>query len=198
MVNLDAAPDFSAVSPVVSGGDGAVHRLVPVGADEHRRQQHLAAGRRRPGASSRATILRGGYGLSYNAGAYSTIARQMVGQPPFAVTSTRSATATQALTITDPLATAQPGETTNNYGVERDYALGVVQTWNADLSRDLRQVWNVSGGYTHTRGSSLDIVRAPNRDPDGVRIDGVQPFLWQSSEGPRCCTPERSGCGGGR
>ena len=67
--------------------------------------------------------------------------------------------------------------------MERDYALGAVQTWNADLSRDLRQVWNVSGGYTHTRGSSLDIVRAPNRDPDGVRIDGVQPFLWQSSEG---------------
>jgi trimeric autotransporter adhesin len=182
MVNLDAAPDFSAVSPVVSGGSGPytgsfssalmntdVNNIAPrVG----------VAWRFKPG-----TILRGGFGLSFNAGAYSTIARQMVGQPPFAVTSTAVATATQALTITDPLATAQPGETTNNYGVERDYALGAVQTWNADLSRDLRQVWNVSGGYTHTRGSSLDIVRAPNRDPDGVRIDGVQPFLWQSSEG---------------
>jgi len=107
----------------------------------------------------------------------------MVGQPPFAVTSTAVGTADEALTITDPLATAQPGETTNNYGVQRDYALGAVQTWNADLSRDLRQAWNVSGGYTHIRGSSLDIVRAPNRDPDGLRIDGVQPFLWQSSEG---------------
>jgi hypothetical protein len=58
-----------------------------------------------------------------------------------------------------------------------------VQTLNADLSRDLRQVWNVSGGYTYTRGSDLDIVRAPNRGPDGLRIEGVQPFLWQSSEG---------------
>jgi trimeric autotransporter adhesin len=58
-----------------------------------------------------------------------------------------------------------------------------VQTWNADLSRDLRQVWNVSAGYTHTRGSSLDIVRAPNRGADGLRIEGVQPFLWQSAEG---------------
>ena len=34
------------------------------------------------------TILRGGYGISYNAGSYSSIARQLVGQPPFAVTST--------------------------------------------------------------------------------------------------------------
>ena len=182
MVNLDAAPDFSAVTPVVSGGSGPYTGSFPsalMNTDVNNIAPRVGvAWRFKPG-----TILRGGYGLSFNAGAYSTIARQMVGQPPFAVTSTAVATATEALTITDPLATAQPGETTNNYGVERDYALGAVQTWNADLSRDLRQVWNVSGGYTHTRGSSLDIVRAPNRDPDGVRIDGVQPFLWQSSEG---------------
>jgi hypothetical protein len=41
----------------------------------------------------------------------------------------------------------------------------------------------MGAGYTHTRGSSLDIVRAPNRDADGLRIEGVQPFLWQTSEG---------------
>ena len=75
------------------------------------------------------------------------------------------------------------GETTNNYGVDPNYALGLVQTWNADLSRDIRQVWNVGAGYTETRGASLDIVRAPNRGPAGLRIPGVQPFLWQTSEG---------------
>ena len=58
-----------------------------------------------------------------------------------------------------------------------------MQTWNADLSRDLSQVWNVGAGYTRTSGSSLDIVRAPNRGPDGLRIEGVQPFTWQTSEG---------------
>ena len=26
-------------------------------------------------------------------------------------------------------------------------------------------------------------MRAPNRGPDGLRIPGVQPFLWQTSEG---------------
>ena len=182
MVNLDANPDFTAVTPVTSGGTGPYTGSFSSGlidSDLNNLAPRVGiAWRFKPG-----TILRGGYGLSYNAGAYSTIARQMVGQPPFAVTSTAVATPTEALTISDPLATAQPGETTNNYGVQHDYALGAVQTWNADLSRDLRQVWNVSGGYTHTRGSSLDIVRAPNRDPDGLRIDGVQPFLWQSSEG---------------
>jgi hypothetical protein len=107
----------------------------------------------------------------------------MVGQPPFAVTNTAVGTAAEALSLSDPLATASPEETTNNYGVQRDYALGTVQTWNADLSRDFRQAWNLGAGYTHTRGSSLDILRAPNRGPDGIRIEGVQPFLWQTSEG---------------
>jgi hypothetical protein len=99
------------------------------------------------------------------------------------VTNTAVGTAAQALALTDPLATASPNETTKNYGVQRDYALGNVQTWNVDFSKDLRQVWNIGAGYTHTRGSSLDILRAPNRGPDGLRIEGVQPFLWQSSEG---------------
>ena len=54
---------------------------------------------------------------------------------------------------------------------------------NADVSKELRQVWNVGGGYTQTRGSHLDIVRAPNRGPTGLRIPGVQPFTWQTAEG---------------
>lgn len=182
MVNLDAAPDFSAVVPVMSGGTGSFTGGFPQGlvnTDANNIAPRVgAAWRFRPG-----TILRGGYGVSFNAGSYSTIARQMAGQPPFAVANTAIGTVTDALDISDPLATAQPGETRNTYGVQRDYALGVVQTWNLDLSHELRQVWNVSAGYTHTRGSSLDIVRAPNRSPDGLRIPGIQPFLWQSSEG---------------
>ena len=64
--------------------DRSVHRPLPVGAGARRHQQRRAARRvrvaRRPG-----TVVRGGYGISYNAGAYANIARQMVAQPPFAV-----------------------------------------------------------------------------------------------------------------
>ena len=182
MVNLDATPDFTAVAPVVAGGTGPYSGGFPsslLAADSNNIAPRVGvAWRFKP-----ATILRGGYGLSFNAGAYSNIARQLVGQPPFAVTSTATGTTDAALSLTDPLAAAVPGELTNNYGVQRDYVLGTVQTLNADLSRDLRQVWNVGAGYTYTRGSDLDILRAPNRGPDGLRIEGVQPFIWQSSEG---------------
>jgi hypothetical protein len=182
MVNLDVAPGFTAAVPVLSGAGGPFSGAYPkalVDTDANNIAPRVGfAWRMRPG-----TILRGGYGVSYNAGSYSSIARQLVGQPPFAVTNSSIGTAAAPLTLSDPFARASPAETTNNYGVDKDYALGLVQTVNADLSRDIRQVWNVGAGYTHTRGSSLDIVRAPNRGPTGLRIEGVQPFTWQTSEG---------------
>ena len=182
MVNLDAAPDFSAVAPVLAGATGPYTGAFPdtlVLTDANNVAPRVGfAYRLAPG-----TVLRGGYGIGFNSGSYSTIARQMVSQPPFATTNTSIGSAEAPLTITDPFAAAKPNETTNNYGINKSYDLGLVQTWNADISRDLNQVWNVGAGYTHTRGTSLDIVRAPNRGPDGLRIEGVQPFLWQSSEG---------------
>jgi trimeric autotransporter adhesin len=182
MVNLDVAPGFTAAVPVLSGATGAFSGPYPkalLDTDVNNIAPRIGfAWRMKPG-----TVLRGGYGVSYNAGSYSTIARQLVGQPPFAVTNNSIGTASGPLSLADPFAGASPTETTNNYGVDRDYVLGVVQTVNADLSHNLRQVWNVSAGYTHTRGASLDMVRAPNRGPSGLRIEGVQPFTWQTSEG---------------
>ena len=182
MVNLDVAPDFTAAVPVISGGTGPYSGTFPkalLRPDFNNLAPRVGfAWRVKPG-----TIVRGGYGISYNAGSYSTIARQMVGQPPFAVTNNAIGDLATVLTLSDPFASASPTDTANNFGVQLDYALGLVQTWNADVSRDWRQVWNFAAGYTQTRGSSLDVVRAPNRGPDGLRIPGVQPFLWQTSEG---------------
>src|SRR4030095_12034393 len=60
---------------------------------------------------------------------------------------------------------------------------GVIQTWNLDVNHNAGRGWQFGAGYTGTRGTHLDVLRAPNRDPDGLRIEGVQAFLWQSSEG---------------
>lgn len=182
MVNLDVASGFTAAAPVISGESGPYTGPFPkalMDADTNNIAPRVGfAWRIKPGA-----ILRGGYGISYNSGSYAAIARQLAGQPPFAVTNNSLGTFLSPLTIVDPFANASPTETTNNYGVDKNYALGLVQTWNADVAKDIRQVWNLGAGFTETRGSSLDIVRAPNRGPSGLRIAGVQPFLWQTSEG---------------
>jgi hypothetical protein len=182
MVNLDVAPGFTAAAPVISGQEGAYTGAFPkalMNADTNNIAPRVGfAWRMKPG-----TILRGGYGISYNSGSYASIARQLAGQAPFAVTNNSIGTFSSPLTFADPFANASPTDTTNNYGVDKNYALGLVQTWNADMSKDVRQVWNLGAGYTETRGASLDIVRAPNRGASGLRIPGVQPFLWQTAEG---------------
>ena len=128
--------------------------------------------------------VRTGYGVNYNLGAYGSIAQRLAAQPPFAVTSTSLGTATVPLPVVDPFAHVDSSTTTNSYGIDRTYDLGVAQIWNADVSRDLPRNLSVGLGYTGTKGSYLDIQRAPNRDPDGgLRIEDVQPFTWQSSEG---------------
>ena len=74
--------------------------------------------------------------------------------------------------------------TTNNFGVDRTYHLGYVQIWNARrAARDRPDDVGSASRYTGTKGSQLDLQRAPNRGPTGLRIDGVQPFIWESSGG---------------
>jgi hypothetical protein len=38
-------------------------------------------------------------------------------------------------------------------------------------------------GYTGSKGTALDMLRAPNRGPDGLKIPDVEPFNWETSQG---------------
>jgi hypothetical protein len=182
MVNLDASPDFTAVAPVFSGGTGTFSGVFPDGlvtGDYNNVAPRVGVAMRLPGR----VVLRGGYGTSFNNGSYAAIARQLVSQPPFAVTNTNIGGIDAPLSYTDPFATVADSAITNNFGVDRDYELGVIQTWNVDADRGIGGGWQIGGGYTGTQGTTLDMVRAPNRGPEGLRLEGVQPFLWQASEG---------------
>ncbi|HET7220058.1 MAG TPA: TonB-dependent receptor [Vicinamibacterales bacterium] len=183
LVNLDVNSDFTAAVPVQAGQSGAFTGPTPsslVEADRNNIGPRVGlAWRARPGMT-----VRTGYGINYNLGAYGSIAQRLAAQPPFAVTSTSLGTAVVPLLVVDPFAHVDSSTTTNSYGIDRTYDLGVAQIWNVDVQRDLPRNLTVNFGYTGTHGSSLDIQRAPNRNPDGgLRINGVQPFLWQSSEG---------------
>lgn len=181
MVNLDAADGFTAVAPVLSNGVGPYSGLFPAGlvrTDGNNIAPRVGvAWRAAPG-----TIVRAGYGVTYNSGSYASIARQLVGQPPFATTNTSAGTLLSPLSFDDPFALTSPTTTTNNYGIDRDYVLGLIQSWNVDLSRDLGP-WNVGASYIGTKGSDLDLLRAPNRGASGLLLAGVQAFTWQAAEG---------------
>jgi hypothetical protein len=182
MVNLDVAPGFTAVAPVLPGAEGPYSGAFPVGL-VYPDTNNLAP---RVGAAWRATnrsVVRVGYGLSYNTGAYAAIARQLYQQPPFFSTATATGTLAAPLTVTDAFAGVSAASVTNNYGIDKRYQLGLIHQWTADYSRDLFRSWNAGVTYVGTLGRHLDMLRAPNRGAAGLRIAGVDPFTWQSSDG---------------
>ncbi len=182
LVNLDVAPGFTAAAPVQADQTGAYSGDFPAAlllTDTNNLAPRVGFATRYAGMT-----LRGGYGVSFNSGSYASMARQMASQPPFAVSNTQIGRLNSMLLMEDALTAGAATETTNTFGVDKNYVLGRVQTWNADLSRSFGRAWAFGANYTHTRGSNLDVVRAPNRDASGgLRIEGVQPFTWQSAEG---------------
>ena len=183
MANLDVTPGFTAAAVVTPGQvgplSGTTFPTALIWTDANNVGPRVGVAYR----VAKGTILRGGYSITYNSGSYATIARSLVGQPPFAFTGTNTGTPANPLTLATGVAGTE-ATTTNNFGVDPTYALGKIQTWNTTLTRDLSRNWTVTLGYTGTKGTDLDLLRAPNRNADGtLRISGVQPFIWESSGG---------------
>jgi hypothetical protein len=136
------------------------------------------------------SVLRGGYGINYNTGQYAVFAKKLSGQEPFAVTQTN--TLSSGCTTTTPTTTANMtlskgfGCSTNdtiqnNWAVDKNYRLGMVQVYNLNLQKTfpLGIVFNV--GYNGAKGSGLDVVGSPNGGPTGVTTPTVSPFDYEES-----------------
>jgi trimeric autotransporter adhesin len=198
LVNLDVAPDFSAVAPVQPGQVGAITgRKFPDGLVNADRNNFAP----RVGIAWKPwpkTVVRAGYGINYNIGQYGLMATQLGFQPPFAVAQTNPAPTPTALTLQNgfPAAIAAgPNHVTNTYAVDPDYKLAYVQSWNLNLQQEIKNSVVMNLGYTGAKGTHLDIVRAPDQLPSGgprfvpcapttpLATDCVQPFLFESSQG---------------
>jgi trimeric autotransporter adhesin len=141
------------------------------------------------------TVVRGGYGINYNTGAYQTIAQNLAFQPPFSVASTNTVANDGTLTLqcgfpTSPNPPAQCNYSappsnliTNSYAVNPNYRLGYVQIRNLDIQQQIRPTLLLNLDYTGTKGTDLDILEAPNRTLTGTRIENVQAFTFENSVG---------------
>ncbi len=125
------------------------------------------------------TVVRGGYGINYNTGAYQSIVEQLAFQPPFSTTATNIQTSPGALTLQDGFPAV--AGITNDYAVNPNYRLGYVQIRNLDVQQQIRPTLLLNLDYTGTKGTDLDILEAPNRTLTGIRIPGVQAFTYENS-----------------
>jgi trimeric autotransporter adhesin len=133
------------------------------------------------------TVVRGGYGINYNTGAYQTIAQQLAFQPPFSTAETNIQTVPGELTLANGFPTPAPGSITNSYAVNPNYRFGYVQIRNLDIQQQIRPTLLLNIDYTGTKGTNLDILEAPNRtissEKISTRIGGVQAFTYENSIG---------------
>jgi trimeric autotransporter adhesin len=127
------------------------------------------------------TVVRGGYGINYNTGAYQGIAQQLAFQPPFSIAQTNVQTVPGELTLQNGFPAVAPGEISNNYAVNPNYRLGYVQIRNLDIQQEIRPTLLLNLDYTGAKGTDLDILEAPNRTTTGLRISNVQAFTYENS-----------------
>ncbi|HEX7285874.1 MAG TPA: TonB-dependent receptor [Candidatus Angelobacter sp.] len=197
LVNLDVAPDFSAVAPVLPGQIGPITgKKFPDGLvrpDRNNFAPRLGLAWK-PAAK---TVVRAGYGINYNLGQYGGMMTQLGFQPPFAVTQINPAPALTSLTLQNgfPAPIASPNHITNTYAVDPDYRLAYVQSWNLNIQQEVKTSVIINLGYIGSKGTHLDMVRAPDQLASGLSrfpactpltpasAPCVSPFLFESSQG---------------
>jgi hypothetical protein len=170
-VLTNPAGGFTSVSQVQAGGAGLPDSLVY---PYHRAfAPRLAFAWRVP--KLKQTVVRGGYGMNFTVGEYSTFATAMAHQPPFANQQTNvqvnannlassecaRGTTPSCFTLADGFISPPTASTPGNYSVDAHYQLPYVQAWNLDIQRTLPWEIVMNAGYNGTMGSNLDVRMAP-------------------------------------
>jgi hypothetical protein len=122
-----------------------------------------------PGLKRR-TIVRAGYSIFYNQSIYNSLAQKYLAyQPPFDQSQNLYTSAAQVLTLQQGFpAQTSTGKILNTAGVNPFYRPGYAQIWMLGTETSFTQNWLLDLTYTGTKGTDLDLLRAPNRAPLGT------------------------------
>ena len=113
------------------------------------------------------TVVRGGYSIFYNEAIYNTLAQQYLAyEPPFATSENLITSGTQVLTLQNGFPTSSV--ISNKGGINPFYKNGNAQIWTLGTETSFSQNWILDLTYTGTKGTNLDLLRAPNRAPLGT------------------------------
>ena len=170
LVNLDIAPGFGPVAPVVANSPtgsltGQQYPDSLVHPDKHAVQPRLGIAWH-PFLASSLTI-RAGYGVNYDTSVYQTIAQQMYQQSPLSKSLSVQNDPSNPLTLANGF-NASPNITSNTFAVDPNFRVGYVQTWQFSANRDLPGALIVTGTYLGTKGTRGQQQFYPNTYPNGV------------------------------
>ncbi len=134
-------------------------------------------------------VLRAGYGIFYNESILNQLAASMAIQPPFAKAQILQTSTANVLTLENSFPTPSAGQILNTVAVDPNYRVGYAQLWNLSLESQVTPNLVVELDYTGTKGTALDLLRAPNRALPGSpfdtdlhrRIPNASGFAYESS-----------------
>ncbi len=170
LVNLDIAPGYTAVTPVVASDPvgpltGQRYPDSLVQPDKHALQPRIGIAWRPLPASS--LIVRAGYGIYYNTSVYQSIATQMAQQSPLSNSFSVQNSPADPLTLANGFI-ASKTITANTFAIDPNFRIGYAQNWNVLIQRDLPGALIMTVTYLGIKGTREQQEFLPNTYPAGA------------------------------
>lgn len=190
LVNLDVAPGFAAVSPVLASDPtglltGQIYPSSLMRPDRRDIEPRVAISWRPiPGSS---LVVRAGYGVYADTSVYQATALQLAQQSPLSDTLSSQSRTGCSLTLANGLI-RQPctATTPNTFAVDPNFSVGYAQTWQVSMQRDLPAALQMTATYLGVKGTRGVQEFLPNTYPLG----GTNPcpscpsgFTYRTSNG---------------
>ena len=188
LVNLDVAPGFSAIAPVVATDPvGPLTRMKYPDSllqpDKHAFQPRIGLAWRPIPASS--LVVRAGYGVYYNTSIYQSIASQMAQQSPLSKSLSVQNSLANPLTLANGF-NAAPGALTDTFAIDPNFRIGYSQNWQVSVQRDLPGSLVMTATYLGIKGTRGPQQFLPNTYPTGATSPcSLCPsgFIYETSNG---------------
>ena len=170
LVNLDVAPGFAAVAPVVGNNPlgpltGARYPSSLVHPDKHGVEPRIGIAWRPLSGSS--LVVRAGYGIYYNTSVYQNIATQVAQQAPLSKSLSVANSAANPLTLANGFSVTA-SSTTDTFGVDPNFRIGYAQNWQVSVQRDLPGSLQMTATYLGIKGTRGMQEFLPNTLPTGA------------------------------
>ena len=188
LANLDVAPDFSAIAPVLATDPtgpltGARYPTSLIRPDMHGLEPRLGLSWR-PTLSS-LMVFKASYGVYRNLGGYQSLALLLSQQAPFAKTYDIQNTTAAPLTLANPFPASLPTTTTNTFAVDPNVRVADAQNWQVSMQQELPASLTLLVAYLGAKGTHLMQAFLPNTEPPGsvTASTGPSGFVDVASNG---------------
>jgi hypothetical protein len=170
LVNLDVAPGFTAVAPVLGLNPTGPLTLQSypsslVHPDKNNIAPRIAMSWRPFSASS--MVVRASYGIYYDTSVYQTIASQMAQQSPLSKSLRVQNTPATPLTLANGFI-GSPNITANTFAIDPNFKTGYIQNWQTSVQRDLPFALQMVVTYMGIKGTRSQQQFLPNTYPTGA------------------------------